>query len=132
MIKLAVVENDDDERFFMIEAFEAFGNFDIVGQFANGDQLMQWLDQGPAQLPQLIVTDLNMPGKNGYDVISEVKDKYPGIWVIATSTSSIPATRDKCRSLGAREFMVKPDVFIAYDRYVGQVYELVGPELAEN
>lgn len=132
MIKLAVVENDDDERFFMIEAFEAFGNFEIVGQFGNGDQLLQWLENSPAQLPQLIITDLNMPGKNGYDIISEVKSGHPEIRVIATSTSSIPATRDKCRNLGAREFMVKPDVFIAYDHYVSAVYELVGAELAEN
>lgn len=129
MITLAIVENDEDERFFMAEAFGAFSGFEIVGEFGNGDQLLEWLANKPRQQPQLIITDLNMPGKNGYDIITEVHATRPEIRVIATSTSSIDATREKCLRLGAREFLIKPDVFTEYKGFVNQVFNMVGQEL---
>ncbi|MCF0052438.1 response regulator [Dyadobacter sp. LJ53] len=132
MIKLAIVENDEDERFFMAEAFGACDGFEIVGEFGNGDQLMEWLEDMPQQQPQLIVTDLNMPGKNGYDIIAEMRVTRPQVRVIATSTSHMAATREKCLRLGAREFLIKPDVFTDYNAFVTQVYNMVGPELMQN
>ncbi|MCE6989599.1 response regulator [Dyadobacter sp. CY323] len=132
MIHLAIVENDEDERFFMKEAFGASSSFQIVGEFGNGDHLLEWLENMPQQQPQLIVTDLNMPGKNGYDIIAEMHERRPQIRVIATSTSSISATRERCLRLGAREFLIKPDVFTEYEGFVSQVLDMVGPELAES
>ncbi|WP_031527669.1 response regulator transcription factor [Dyadobacter crusticola] len=123
--KLAIVENDEDERFFMADAFNASQGFDIVGEFSNGDQLFEWLNTRPDTLPELILSDLNMPGKNGYDVIMGVKANFPQIPVVITSTSSVSSTREKCVGLGAREFMVKPDIFIAYDRYAESLYQLI-------
>ncbi|WP_138484583.1 response regulator [Dyadobacter bucti] len=131
-IKVAIVENDEDERFFMVQSFGGAGTFELIGEFGNGDQLFDWLANAPQVLPQLIVTDLNMPGKNGYDVICEVAAHYPQIQVIATSTSFIPATREKCQRMGAREFLLKPDVFIDYDSFVSRVYELVKDELVKD
>ncbi|KQS27107.1 response regulator transcription factor [Dyadobacter sp. Leaf189] len=126
--KLAIVENDEDERFFMADAFNAFKGFDIIGEFSNGDQLFEWLNGQPDTLPELILSDLNMPGKNGYDVITGVKANFPQIPVIITSTSSVSSTREKCVGLGAREFMVKPDIFIAYDRYAENLYKLISDD----
>ncbi|WP_439556098.1 response regulator, partial [Dyadobacter sp.] len=123
--KLAIVENDEDERFFMADAFNAFNGFDIIGEFSNGDQLFEWLNGRPDTLPELILSDLNMPGKNGYDVITGIKANFPQIPVIITSTSSVSSTREKCVGLGARDFMVKPDIFIAYDRYAENLYKLI-------
>ncbi len=122
--KLAIVENDEDERFFMSEAFRASGEFEILGEFGNGDQLTEWL-HGPApQLPELILSDLNMPGKNGYDIIDELKMTNPDIPVFATSTSSVVSTREKCIRAGAKDFIAKPDIFIAYDTFVAELYRL--------
>ncbi|MBO9613321.1 MAG: response regulator [Dyadobacter sp.] len=122
--RLAIVENDEDERFFMSEAFRASGEFEILGEFGNGDQLTEWLHGSPRELPELVLSDLNMPGKNGYDIIDELKVTYPDIAVFATSTSSVATTRDKCIRAGAKDFIAKPDIFIAYDAFVAEFYQL--------
>ncbi|WP_353719112.1 response regulator [Dyadobacter sp. 676] len=124
IFRLAVVENDEDERYFMSEALKAFGKFEVVGEFGNGDQLTEWLESAPQQLPELVLSDLNMPGKNGYDIIDELKTNYPGIAVFATSTSSVVSTREKCVNAGAKDFIAKPDIFIAYDAFVSELYNL--------
>jgi len=122
--RLAIVENDEDERYFMSEAFRAAPEFDILGEFGNGDQLTEWLQGPPRELPELVLSDLNMPGKNGYDIIDELKVAYPDIAVFATSTSSVVTTREKCIRAGAKDFIAKPDIFIAYDAFVAELYRL--------
>jgi DNA-binding NarL/FixJ family response regulator len=126
--RLAIVENDEDERFFMLDAFRAFAGFEILGEFGNGNQLLDWLSAGPQVMPELILSDLNMPGKNGYDVISETMDRFPGIKVVITSTSPVTSVREKCLGLGAFAFLLKPDVFIAYENYVKSFYKLLEKE----
>ena len=108
----------------MSEAFRVSGKFEILGEFGNGDQLTEWLDGSPGELPELILSDLNMPGKNGYDIMDELKTTYPDIAVFATSTSSVVSTREKCIRAGARDFIAKPDIFIAYDTFVSELYQL--------
>ena len=108
----------------MSEAFRASGEFEILGEFGNGDQLTEWLQSSPPELPELVLSDLNMPGKNGYDIINELKITYPGIAVFATSTSSVLSTREKCIRAGAKDFIAKPDIFIDYKSFVSELYQL--------
>ena len=70
---IIIVENDEDEQVFMQEAFENTGLFQIAAMLRNGDELLEWMSQNPGELPDLILSDLNMPGKNGYDIIDEIK-----------------------------------------------------------
>src|SRR5215208_4326880 len=96
--KIIIVENDEDEQLFMKEGFDAAGLFDIIAQVANGDFLLDWLEGHPSVLPDIILSDLNMPGKNGYDIITDMKTNsaYAHIPVIITSTSSAKIIIDKC------------------------------------
>ncbi|MCE7066988.1 response regulator [Dyadobacter sp. CY326] len=126
--KLVIVENDEDERFFMNEAFQESEEFQILGAFENGDTLIEWLDQTNASdQPEIILSDLNMPGKNGYDILTHVQahPEYAHITVIITSTSTVVSIREKCLSLGAKDYLVKPEIFIDYSDYVKNLYQLV-------
>ncbi|HWJ90446.1 MAG TPA: hypothetical protein VNR87_05005, partial [Flavisolibacter sp.] len=58
--KIIIVENDEDERFFMKEGFDASGMFEIIAQMINGDALLEWLEENPGTLPDVILSDLNM------------------------------------------------------------------------
>src|SRR6478736_3997465 len=71
--RIIIVENDEDEQFFMKEGFDAVGLFEIEGQLRSGDELFDWLSEREDNLPDIILTDLNMPGKNGYDIIESVQ-----------------------------------------------------------
>ena len=117
--KILIIENDEDEQLFMREAFEN-GGFEILAQLESGNQLMEWLNAHQDNLPDLILSDLNMPGRNGYDITSDIKsDKhFSYIPVIITSTSSAKSIMDKCYEQGASLYMVKPDTFIEYSEFV--------------
>jgi CheY-like chemotaxis protein len=120
-----IVENDDDEREFMREGFTESGKFEILALVKNGDTLLEWL-AGHQERPQLVLSDLNMPGKNGYDIIEQLRD-YPGspIPVIITSTSTTRSIIDKCLQKGAADYVVKPDTFIEYRQFAEKLHHLI-------
>ena len=123
--RIIIVENDEDEQFFMKEGFDAAGGFQIVAQLKSGDDLFEWLDENKDNLPDVILSDLNMPGKNGYDIIEE--QKQAGWWsavpVIITSTSSTKSIMDRCLAQGAAAYLVKPETFVQYEPYVKGLYK---------
>lgn len=125
--KIIIVENDEDEQMFMKEGFDNAGSFNVVAQVKNGDTLIEWLSDHNDDLPDVILSDLNMPGKNGYDVISEVKNNpdWSHIPVIITSTSSTKTIIDKCLSMGASDYVVKPDTFVEYVPYVKNLHRSI-------
>ena len=125
--KIIIVENDEDEQLFMKEGFETADLFQIVGQVPNGDSLFEWLSQHLNSLPDIILSDLNMPGKNGYDVINEVKSNtlYAHIPVVITSTSSTRTIMEKCIAAGASDYIVKPETFVEYVPYVQSLYKRI-------
>lgn len=125
--RIVIVENDEDEQLFMKEGFDAAGLFDIVAQLRNGDTLFEWLSENKHALPDVILSDLNMPGKNGYDVINEVKSipVYSHIPVVITSTSSTRTIIDKCIALGAADYIIKPETFVEYVPYVENLYKRI-------
>jgi len=127
--KIAIVENDEDELFFMQEAFGSSVMFEILHTAKNGDVLFEWLSEQKASIyPELILSDLNMPGKNGYDILSEMQSdgRYGAVKVVITSTSSMKSVKDKCLSLGAFDFIPKPETFVDYSSFVTQLYQRMG------
>ena len=125
--KIIIVENDEDEQQFMKEGFDSAALFEIVAQVRNGDTLFEWLNTNKNNLPDVILSDLNMPGKNGYDVINDVKSNplYSHIPVVITSTSSTKTIIEKCLSSGAADYIVKPETFIEYVPYVQNLYKRI-------
>ncbi|RYZ29715.1 MAG: response regulator [Chitinophagaceae bacterium] len=125
--RIVLVENDEDEQFFMKEGFDAANLFQIEDQLKNGDELFEWLEEHVNDLPDVILTDLNMPGKNGYDIIEMVKSNplYSYIPVIITSTSSTKTIIDKCLDMGAADYLVKPETFVQYIPYVENLYRRI-------
>lgn len=125
--KIIVVENDEDEQFFMKEGFDSTGLFEIITMVKSGDELFEWLEANMDSQPDLILSDLNMPGKNGYDIIDEMKASpvYAAIPVVITSTSSTPTIIAKCLTRGAADYVVKPETFIEYVPYVQRLYQRI-------
>jgi CheY-like chemotaxis protein len=123
--KIILVENDEDEQMFMKEGFAESGLFDILAVVRNGDSLFDWMETHSSDLPDLVLSDLNMPGKNGYDIIDEIvgNPEYSSVSVIITSTSTARSIMEKCLSRGASDFLVKPDTFIEYMPFAKKLYE---------
>lgn len=79
----------------------------------DGVELMNVLDESVPPPPDVIFLDLNMPRKNGFECLKEIRQtaKLREIPVIIFSTSDNAQAIDKTYSLGANFYMQKPRSF---------------------
>jgi CheY-like chemotaxis protein len=126
-IKIIIVENDEDEQFFMKDGFEATGYFEVLAFAYGGDELIEMLNNKEIDRPDMILSDLNMPGRNGYDILKELRAdiRFVNLPIVITSTSSIKSVIDNCMELGATKFIQKPETFVEYADYAKQMAETV-------
>ena len=61
-------------------------------------------------LPDLIITDINMPGMDGYEFVSKLKSNstYENIPVIVLSGNGESSERIRLYKMGVEEYLVKP------------------------
>jgi len=109
--KMTIFYTDDDEDDLSIftDAVESLPTQIELQTYNGGDKLLEAI-YNPPPVPHIVFLDLNMPGKNGFDVLSELRnsDTKRDIPVVIFSTSNEPSIIAKCRSLGANYFITKP------------------------
>ncbi|HEY0045782.1 MAG TPA: response regulator [Flavobacterium sp.] len=102
------VDDDRDDLELFKEMAESIGEHVCV--FSSADLMLHTLNNPPPD-PSVVFVDLNMPIRNGYDVIFEIRnsDLFKHIPIVVLSTASSPAIVEKCRKLGASLYVVKPN-----------------------
>jgi CheY-like chemotaxis protein len=124
-IKILIVEDNEDERMFLKEGFIQTGLYDIVGEAENGDVMLELLRDPSVPLPDIILSDLNMPVRNGYEVITDVKttSMLSHIPVIILTTAPLTPYAEHCKKLGASAYYTKPDTFLEYKEFGEQIFQ---------
>jgi len=111
MTDLTIFYTDDDEDDLSIftDAVESLPAKIKLQTYNGGEKLLDAI-YNPPPTPNLVFLDLNMPGKNGFDVLAELRNSQTKstIPVVIFSTSNEPTIIEKCRSLGANYFITKP------------------------
>lgn len=126
---ILIAEDDADDRFLIRTAFEEKGFNDKIEFVENGVELLAFLqnitagDKGEQQLPGFILLDLNMPKKDGREVLKEVKQHplYKKIPVIVFTTTRNEVEIKRCYELGANTYIVKPISFEALLKVVDDI-----------
>lgn len=96
-----VVEDDDDHRAALADLIEA-GGYDCEG-FANAQAALD----APA-LPDLVVSDLRMPGIDGFGLLEALKARSPDLPVLMITGHGDVSHAVKAMQLGAEDFLEKP------------------------
>ncbi|WP_125721134.1 response regulator [Flavobacterium ustbae] len=107
-------DDDEDDRLLFLDAVDELDLRIRVGQAADGQQLLQCLSGSGAEMPELLFLDINMPGKNGFDCLREIKGAdglFSGLKIIMLSTSRNPENIELSYALGADLYAVKPATF---------------------
>jgi len=95
----------------------------------------KYADRQMYPLPQLIVMDIKMPRKSGFEVLEWVKSnsKRPlrRIPIVIVSSSDNPADINKAYELGANAYMVKPVNFRAVEHLFSSITHYWGLECAK-
>ena len=110
---ILVIEDDKSHQKLLNRLLEHQGYQVLIA--SNGKEGLKIVKENSVDL---IITDILMPEKDGYEVIREVKALYPGIKIIAlTGGGKIKAETyiDMASKLGAHRTIFKPlkrDVFL--------------------
>lgn len=117
-IFILIAEDDADDRFLLNAAFEENGFTDKLHFVENGVELLAYLGNThlgaeSCKLPNFILLDLNMPKKDGREVLKEIKQNpaYKKIPVIIFSTTNNEQEMRRCYELGANSYITKPNSF---------------------
>ena len=116
-LHILIVEDNDDDVVLIEAAFtdgSLQASYDVV---RDGEEAMTYLrheaEYDRARRPDLILLDINMPRKNGFEVLDELKQdpelKY--LPVIMLTTSNRDSDILQAYAQGAASYLVKPQHF---------------------
>ncbi len=105
MESIRVVIADDDEGMRLVESklIALAEGFDLAGEAADGDSLMQLVEEIH---PQVVFLDVEMPGKNGVECARLIQDMDPSIVLIFATAHD--TYRGDAFEVYAFDYLVKP------------------------
>jgi len=129
-LSILLADDDRDDCRFFKDAITGFISPDNFTAVHDGEQLMQLLTNETNKLPDILFLDLNMPRKNGFECLSEIKQnkKLKHLPVVILSTSSIREQMSILFKAGADVYICKPGNF----SQLVQVIQHALPMAAEN
>lgn len=108
----------------------------VVGVYTDGDALLADL---PLNQPDVLILDIQMPGKKGTELAAIIKKKHPAIKIIVLSNVEVMAQIKKMLQLGCMGYLLKntdSETFITAIRTVNDgeqfLYEDLRKQLVNN
>jgi len=101
--RVLIVDDDDALRESLAMLLSAEG-YDLVSA-ASGEEALVCLDESPVDV---ILTDLRMPGIDGFDLIPQLARRLPGVPVILMSAHGTTDLAVEAIERGAYDYLAKP------------------------
>ena len=104
----------------------------VAAEASNGNEVMDKLSKNEIHL---VILDINMPGRNGLDVLRDIKSQRPGLPVLILSMYPEEQYALRVLKAGASGYLSKesaPDELIKAIRQISQGKKYIGPSLEEN
>ena len=129
-LNILLADDDKDDRFFFEMALDALTITTKLATVVDGEKLMVYLSDNVLQLPDVLFLDLNMPRKNGFECLSEIKGSktLKQLPVIIFSTSFEQEVVNLLYLNGAHYFMRKPAEFSQLKKIIQQTVTLITQE----
>jgi DNA-binding response OmpR family regulator len=102
--KILIVDDEEDitiltEKFLQLEKYETI-------TCSNGYDALDIVKEKHDDIA-LILLDIMLPGMNGYEILTEIKSRYPKILVVLFSVKNFFEDIQKGKELGADGYLVK-------------------------
>jgi DNA-binding response OmpR family regulator len=121
MAKYVLIVDDAPNIVLSLEFLMKKEGYDVLS-VSNGEEAMEAL---AARIPDLVLLDVMMPGKDGYQVCQEMRanPEWQDIKIIMLTAKGRDVEREKGLALGADDYITKP---FATHELVSKVKTLLG------
>jgi CheY-like chemotaxis protein len=114
---ILLVDDSEDDRELMRFAFNKAGIRNPICEMEGGDEAIaylsgegQYADRDRYPLPCLIITDLKMPGTDGFTLLEWIQNRpeLTPVPKLVLTSSGLPGDENRARQLGCCAYFVKP------------------------
>lgn len=128
--QIFIVDDDEGHALLVENSLRDAGVSNEIVQFRNGDDVLDYVFADEAQVPLLMLLDLNMPGIRGTEVLARLRadERTSAVPVIIVTTTSQAPEIEECYKLGCNLYVTKPvqySEFVNAIRTLGLVFEIV-------
>ena len=110
IMKILVVDDERDVEQLYLQRFRKeirSGEIAILFAFS-GTEALELMSQLHPMDVVLLLSDINMPGMTGFDLLKVAQEKYPYITIFMVSAYGDESNAGKAQDLGADDFFTKP------------------------
>ena len=108
-MRVVVAEDNSDIRAFIATGLRCDGH--EVVEVASGSELLRRVT-GPNRIPDLIISDVRMPGLSGLEALAVLRNSNQNVPVVMISAYDDEETQREAKRLGVDTFLRKPlDIF---------------------
>lgn len=123
MIKVILVEDHLVVRNGIRLLLDASGEVEIIAEAKDGNELLDFLSQG--LLPDVVISDINMPLMDGLEVTTYLVENYPTIKIVLLSMLNTADQVINAFQRGAKGYLVKN---VAYDELIFAIKHIANGE----
>ena len=114
---ILLAEDDENDAFLFRAALKQAGLPNLVAHVSDGKHAIDYLqgagiysDRVRYPLPSLLVTDLTMPNRTGFDLLAWIKTQaqFSQLPTIVLTSSAVESDKQRALELGASNYLVKP------------------------
>jgi CheY-like chemotaxis protein len=129
---LLIIDDDPSDLLLIEKAFRQNGVTDKILLVDSGDKALAYLkgegkyaERSFFPYPSLVITDLKMPGKDGFSILEQVKGnaQWRTTPVVVLSGSDDPDDIKRSYAMGASCYIKKPSVFAELRRVFKLFYD---------
>jgi len=129
-LNILLADDDIDDCDFFKQALNELPLSTFLIAVNDGEQLMEQLTNETNILPDVLFLDLNMPRKNGFECLLEIKlnEKLKHFPIIMFSTSLEQEVVNRLYKDGAQYFIRKPTEYAKFKKMIQQALTLITNE----
>jgi len=132
MIRILIADDHSVVREGLKQIVQEAGDMLVGGEAANGHEVLQLINKDDWDV---VLLDINMPGKSGMDVLRQLKHEKPRLPVLMLTMYPEEQYAVRALKAGASGYLTKesiPDELISAIRKVASGRKYVSPSLAEK
>ena len=137
-VEILLAEDDEVYIALIRRVLRDTKNVNLLCGVRDGEEALAYLHRegryGNAPRPHIVLLDINMPRKNGFEVLDEMKAdrRLNRIPVVMVTTSCSDEDRENAYEKGAHSFICKPLSFDKFTDFTQSILEVVGTSINDT